>query len=225
MAARFHKIALDGYSSCGKSTLAKDMAAALNYLHIDSGAMYRAVTLYIINHNIPLANHDQIAEIVDALTIDFIDRTGKRLTRLNGRIVEEDIREHRVSALVSQVSVIGPVRTRMVALQRQLSEQHHVIMDGRDIGTVVFPDATIKFFLTADTDVRVERRWMELKAKGKLVSREEVKKNLLLRDHIDSTRDIAPLRQAKDAIVIDNTSLDRQGQLDYALGLVRERIG
>ena len=224
MKRAFHQIALDGYSSCGKSTLAKDLAKALGFLHIDSGAMYRAVSLYILNHDLSLDDEKAMADVVDALTIDFIEQAGRRLTRLNGIVVEEDIREQRVSDIVSQVSVIGAVRTHMVALQRQLSQAHDVIMDGRDIGTVVFPDADIKFFLTADVDIRVQRRWMELQSKGKFVSKEEVKKNLLLRDHIDSTREIAPLKQAEDAIVIDNSNMTRAEQLAFALDVVKMRL-
>ncbi len=221
----YHQIALDGYSSCGKSTLAKDLAEELGYLHIDSGAMYRAVSLFILDHDIPLQYEQVVACIVNQLDIDFVEQSGMRVTRLDGIVVEDAIREQRISNIVSQVSVIGPVRSRMVELQRNLSRNQHVIMDGRDIGTVVFPEAQVKFFLTADIDIRVERRWMELQANGKLISKEEVQKNLLLRDHIDSNRDIAPLRQAEDAVVIDNTNMDREAQLAFALEVVRERLG
>ena len=225
MSRPFYQIAIDGYSSCGKSTLAKDLAKAINFTHIDSGAMYRAVALYIFNHDIPVTDHVQISEIVDSLSIDFIEDAGRRLTRLNGQVVEEDIREPRISDIVSQVSIIGPVRTHLVYLQRQLSEQHSVIMEGRDIGTVVFPHADIKLFLTASIDVRVHRRWMELQLKNKLVSKADVRRNLMLRDHIDSTREIAPLMKADDAIEIDNTNLNRKSQLDFVLSIVHDRLG
>jgi cytidylate kinase len=225
MSRPYYQIAIDGYSSCGKSTLAKDLAKAIHFTHIDSGAMYRAVSLYIFNHDIPVTDHHQISEVVDSLNIDFVEHAGRRLTRLNGRVVEEDIREQRISDIVSQVSIIGAVRTRLVNLQRQLSEKHNVIMEGRDIGTVVFPRAHIKLFLTASIDVRVERRWMELQLKNKIISKEEIKQNLLLRDHIDSTRKIAPLKKAPDAIEIDNTELDRKSQLNYVLTIVHDRLG
>ena len=225
MSKSFHQIAIDGYSSCGKSTLAKDLAKAMNYLHIDSGAMYRAVSLYALNHDINVADHEAMSGFIDTLNIDFIERAGNRLTRLNGKIVEEEIRQQRISDIVSQTAIIGAVRTRLVALQRQLSERHHVIMDGRDIGTVVFPNADIKFFLTADVEVRVNRRWMELRAKGVIISKEAVKENLLLRDHIDSTRAISPLTKAADAIEIDNTNLNRESQLAYVLQIIQERLG
>lgn len=218
------QIAIDGYSSCGKSTLAKDLALATGYLHIDSGAMYRAVSLYVLNHDIDLEDATAIAAMVNSLTIDFVERAGRRYTRLNGAVVEDAIREPRVSDIVSQVAVIGSVRTRMVELQREMSQHHTVIMDGRDIGTVVFPDAVLKLFVTADVNIRVERRWKELQAKGKIVTREDVRKNLLLRDHIDSTREIAPLRQADDAVVIDNTNMSRDEQAAFALRLIQERI-
>ncbi len=224
MKRNFYQIAIDGYSSCGKSTLAKDLAQATHFLHIDSGAMYRAVSLYILNHEIPVTDHERISKIVNALTIDFIELAGSRLTRLNGVLVEDDIRAQRVSDIVSQVSIIGAVRTRLVALQRRLSEKHDVIMDGRDIGTVVFPKADIKLFLTANVDIRVKRRWLELQSKNTLISKDEVKKNLILRDHIDSTRAIAPLKKAVDAIEIDNSSMDRQAQLDLALSIIKEKI-
>lgn len=219
------QIAIDGFSSCGKSTLAKDIAEATGYLHIDSGAMYRAVSLYVLNHELDLTDEMMIHDMVNELTIDFIERAGQRYTRLNGQVVEDAIREPRVSDIVSQVAVIGSVRSRMVDLQREMSRQHTVIMDGRDIGTVVFPDAAVKFFVTADKEVRAERRWLELQAKGKTMTREAVMKNLLLRDHIDSTRAIAPLRQADDAIVIDNTAMTRQEQLNFALECIHQRMG
>ena len=222
---RTYQIAIDGYSSCGKSTLARDLAYELNFLHVDSGAMYRAVSLYLLENGIDYKDEIRIASIIGSLHIDFVEKEDKRHTRLNGIVVEDAIRSQRVSDIVSHVSVIGNIRSHLVNLQRKLSEHESIIMDGRDIGTVVLPTADVKLFLTADVDVRVERRWLELKSKNILTPKEEVKKNLLLRDHIDSTRDIAPLKKAEDAIEIDNTHLNRQAQLDLALSIVHEKIG
>lgn len=221
---RHFKIAIDGYSSCGKSTLARDLAEELGFLHIDSGAMYRAVSLYLLENEIKCEDTTQISRVVDSLKIDFIEKNGQRLTRLNNLVVEEAIRQQRVSDIVSQVSIIGRVRERMVRLQREMSARHSVIMDGRDIGTVVFPDADVKLFLTAAVETRVHRRWLELKSKNIHTTKVEVKRNLLLRDHIDSTRAIAPLKKAEDATEIDNTHMNRQSQLEYALTIISNKI-
>ncbi|PLX09149.1 MAG: (d)CMP kinase [Marinilabiliales bacterium] len=222
------KIAVDGYSSCGKSTLAKQLAKQLGYIYIDSGAMYRAVTLYALNNNIigkDFFNIDELIKNLDKIKIHFEkDRLGNTITFLNGKNVESTIRKIRVSSFVSQVSAIAEVRKQMVVLQRQLSENYGVVMDGRDIGTVVFPEAELKFFVTADVDVRTQRRYDELKEKNPDLNFDEVKKNLIQRDKLDKSRKESPLKQADDAILIDNTNLSREEQLNIALELALKKI-
>ena len=209
-------IAVDGYSSCGKSTLAKDLASRLAYTYIDSGAMYRAVTLYFLRHHIHLDDEEQVRQALDDISIRFGPQNH---TLLNNEDVEGEIRKMEVSNFVSQVSAIPAVRRAMVKLQQAMGKEKAIVMDGRDIGTVVFPDAELKVFLTAEPEVRAQRRYLELKSKGTESSLEEVRQNLSLRDHIDSTREDSPLRQAADAQVIDNTHLNRAEQLEYALKL------
>ncbi len=217
-------IAIDGHSSCGKSTLAKALSKALNYIYIDSGAMYRAVTYFFLENNINLEDNQAIAKALSEIEIRFKrDERGIR-TILNGIDVENEIREMRVSEMVSPVATISAVRKELVKQQRQLGKEKGIVMDGRDIGTVVFKDAELKIFLTADPEIRVQRRYDELKAKGLNVDLETVKANLLKRDHIDSTREDSPLRKAADAIVINNTLLTPQQQLEKALELVNEKI-
>ncbi len=210
-------IAIDGHSSCGKSTLARDLAAALSYAYIDTGAMYRAVTLYFLDHGVDLADASAVARALDEIEIGFQPADQGNKTLLNGKVVEEDIRQMRVSEQVSQVAAISAVRRAMVAKQQAMGRQRGVVLDGRDIGTVVFPDAELKIFLTASEDERVRRRLTEMQAKGIGISEEEVRQNLRHRDHIDSTRDDSPLMQAADARVLDNTELTREGQLAVAL--------
>ncbi len=223
-------IAVDGYSSCGKSTLAKAIAAELGYNYIDSGAMYRAVTLYCLDNGIIKSegsfSADAIVAVLDDITVSFAYNEKRKAsdTYLNGVDVEEEIRQMRVSNLVSPVSAIAAVRKKMVALQRKLGKGKGVVMDGRDIGTNVFPDAELKIFMTADHDVRTRRRYDELKAKGIIVTLAEVRENLASRDHEDSTRKENPLTKAEDAILLDNSELDRQEQLDLVMEIVRERV-
>jgi len=212
-------IAVDGHSSCGKSTLARDLAAKLGYTYIDSGAMYRAITLYFLRHGIDLEDDAQVRQALKDIAIRFDSRNH---TILNGQDVEEEIRQMPVSNYVSQVSAVPAVRRAMVRQQQAMGRDKGIVMDGRDIGTVVFPDAELKIFLTADLESRVQRRFDELKAKGMAGKLEAVRENLLLRDHIDSTREDSPLRQADGATVIDNTNLNREEQLEYALQLARE---
>lgn len=210
-------IAIDGFSSCGKSTLAKALAKKLDYLYGDSGAMYRAVTLYFLEN---LVNYHEPAEVEAALThiqIHFERLNGENTTFLNGQNVEKEIRSMRVSEHVSPVSAIPAVRRAMVRQQQRMGEQRGIVMDGRDIGTVVFPDAELKLFLTADPDVRTSRRHLELVGKGIDADWDNIRHNLLERDHIDSTRSDSPLRQAEDALVIDNTLLSETEQLERAL--------
>lgn len=217
-------IAIDGYSSCGKSTLAKGLAKRLRYLHIDSGAMYRAVTLYFIRHHINWKSDDEVSSAMQNISIHLGFERESQVTWLNGENVEKAIREPEVNEVVSNVSTLSTVRKALVAQQRKLGKDKGIVMDGRDIGTVVFPDAELKLFLIADTEVRVERRWLELRSKGLDVDRNEVRSNLLLRDRIDSTRQDSPLKQATDATVIDTSYLTEKEQLQIAFDLARSVI-
>jgi cytidylate kinase len=217
-------IAIDGFSSCGKSTLAKGMAKALHYAYLDSGAMYRAVTLYFLEQSI---NYDDLAAVEEALKhieIHFERIEGQNKTFLNGRDVEHDIREMIVSEHVSPVSTISMVRRAMVKQQQMMGKRRGIVADGRDIGTVVFPDAELKIFLVADPDVRTSRRHLELASKGIDAEWDEIRHNLLERDRIDSTRADSPLRKADDATIIDNTLLSEQEQLDKALEMAHRAI-
>ena len=210
-------IAIDGYSSCGKSTLAKALAKRLHYVYIDSGAMYRAVTLYFIRNHVSMTDPVQVADALAAIHIDFHQEAGKTHVLLNGEDVSAEIRQMYVSESVSEVSALKFVRAAMVRLQQQLGQRRNLVMDGRDIGTTVFPDATLKIFMTADPNVRAERRYLELNAKGETVTLEEVFENLAHRDYIDTTREESPLVQAHDAIVLDNTHLNEEEQLQFVL--------
>ena len=211
-------IAIDGFSSCGKSTLAKDLAKRLGYRYIDTGAMYRAVTYYMLQNHINLKDHDTIINALNHINIDFEydDITGKQITILNAFNVEKEIRQPYISDKVSPVSAIKEVRQFLVAQQQKMGIDKGIVMDGRDIGTVVFPDAELKLFMTADEDVRVERRFDELRSTGVEMELEDVRENIRRRDYIDSHREESPLRQAEDAIVIDNTNLTMEEQLDIA---------
>ena len=199
-------IAIDGYSACGKSTLAKAMARQLNYRYIDTGAMYRMVTLFFQRNDVDIADDAAVALALKDLEVDFIPGSNNAL--LNGEDVEAEIRGLAVSNFVSPVAAIPAVRRAMVAQQRRMGKDGRVVMDGRDIGTVVFPDAELKLFVTAELDTRTDRRLAELEAAGKQATRQEVADNLLERDRIDSTREDSPLRKAKDAVLLDNTHLD-----------------
>lgn len=213
-------IAVDGFSSCGKSTFAKMVAARLGYIFIDTGAMYRAVTLWAIENGCVtngILDEEKLVASLDRIHIDFRfnpDR-GASDIYVDGEWVEGKIRTITVSNLVSAVSAIGEVRARMVAMQQEMGREKGVVMDGRDIGTVVFPDAELKIFMTADPAVRAERRYAELTAKGEQVSREEIVENILLRDHLDQTRAISPLRKADDAIVLDNGQMTLQQEMEW----------
>ncbi len=205
-------IAIDGHSSCGKSTMAKDLAKEIGYIYIDTGAMYRAVTLFALQNGlITEAGIDEeglkqrMADIM--ITFQLNEETGRPDTYLNGVCVEKDIRTMEVSKYVSPIATLGFVREAMVDLQRLMGEAKGVVMDGRDIGTVVFPDAELKVFVTASVDVRAQRRYDELTAKGEKCSFDEIRANVIERDRIDSTRAISPLRQAEDAIVLDNSNI------------------
>lgn len=213
-------IAIDGYSSCGKSTFAREIAREMNYLFIDSGAMYRAVTLYCLRNNLVSENRLSREEIVTSLNdihVEFVFNPdiGGYETYLNSENVENEIRGIEVSKHVSSISRIPEVRTRMVELQRQIVSFKGVVMDGRDIGTVVFPDAELKIFMTASVDIRTERRFKELTEKGITVSREEVRQNIIARDITDENRDISPLRKADDAVVLDNSRMNVSDQMAW----------
>lgn len=218
-------IAIDGYSSCGKSTLARALAKRLGYIHIDTGAMYRAVSLYVLRHHLDIHDADAMEEALEKISIHLSFEHNTQITYLNHENVEEAIREPNINEIVSNVSALSIVRKAMVAQQRRMGLDKGIVMDGRDIGTVVFPEADLKLFLTADLPVRIERRWLELQSKGILLDREEVKANLQLRDHIDSTREDSPLRQAPDATIIDTSYLTPKEQLQIALDLARSIIG
>ena len=222
-------IAIDGHSSSGKSTLAKDLAKVLSYKYIDSGAMYRAVTLYCIRHGLVINGEileDKLRESLKDIHIEFRlnPETNHSDTFLNGENIENEIREIEVSNLVSPVSRIAFVREAMVIQQRELGRDKGIVMDGRDIGTVVYPDAELKIFMTASHGVRSRRRFDELASKGSAVSEEDISKNVLQRDFIDSNREHSPLKQAEDAVLLDNSSMNREEQLEWALNLIRKRF-
>jgi cytidylate kinase len=224
-------IAIDGYSSCGKSTFAKAVAKELNYIYIDSGAMYRAVTFFCIQRNFlsnaGLNTEGVLAELND-IHIDFVYNPdiNEYETFLNSANVEREIRSMEVTDHVSRVSQIPEVRTRMVELQRQIGITKGIVMDGRDIGTVVFPDADIKIFMTASADIRAKRRHDELKGKGIIVDFEELKRTIIARDIADENRDISPLRRAEDAIVLDNSRMSVDEQMLWIKEIIeRKRNG
>ena len=211
-------IALDGFSSCGKSTFAKSIAQRLGYIFIDTGAMYRAVTLYALEHGAirsGIVDEDEVVRLLSDITITFRfnPQRGASDIYVNGDLVEGKIRTIEVSNCVSPVSAIGAVREKLVAMQQEMGRKKGVVMDGRDIGTVVFPNAELKIFMTADPKVRAERRYAELTAKGDKVSFDEILENVISRDHADMNRAISPLRQAEDAIVLDNSYMTVEEQM------------
>lgn len=221
-------IAIDGYSSCGKSTLAKSLAQKLGYNYIDTGAMYRAVTVYAIKNNLILKNNkilvDDLIFQLDKVEVSFSFNTITKTTEtlLNGINVDKEIRTMQVNDIVSKISSIKEVREKMVALQREMGKNKAVVLDGRDVGTNVFPDAELKLFMTADYDVRAQRRLDELQSKGQYFTHDEVKQNLMTRDYDDTHRKENPLIKAKDAITLDNTDLNKEQQIEYVLKLVSE---
>ena len=219
-------ITIDGWSSCGKSTLAKKLAKELGYIYVDSGAMYRAITLYFLRNNIDLVEKKEIKEALKNISLEFSKNTqnGKTEIYLNGENVEYLIRDLVIAEKVSDVAAIKEVREFAVAQQQKMGAQKGIVMDGRDIGTVVFPKAELKIFLTADNAVRVERRFKEMFEKNPNVTVEEVKNNLEMRDYIDSHREVSPLKQAKDAKVLDNTDLTEKQTFEKALEWVKGKI-
>jgi cytidylate kinase len=217
-------VAIDGYSSCGKSTIAKGLAEKLGYIFIDTGAMYRATTLYFLDNDVDLNDKMAVENALNNISIHFEKKNNQVITFLNNQNVEKEIRTMRVSQSVSPVATISAVRRAMVREQQAMGKGKSVVLDGRDIGTVVFPDAELKLFITANPDIRAQRRVDELKNKGEKIDFEMVKANLLERDHIDSNRADSPLRQAKDSIVIDTTDLKPNEQLEMACQFALEKI-
>jgi cytidylate kinase len=219
-------IALDGYSSCGKSTLARQLANKLNYVFIDSGAMYRAITLYFLRQHVDWKNVREVNKALSEITLDFgyNEHSGQSDMFLNDENVESLIRDMLVSEHVSEVSTIKEVREFAVAQQQKMGERKGIVMDGRDIGTTVFPNAELKIFVTADPAVRVERRYKELYAKNSNITIEEIQSNLEMRDYIDSNREFSPLRKATDAVELDNSNMTREEQLEIALKWAHERM-
>ena len=217
-------VAIDGYSSCGKSTLAKALAKKLHFIYVDSGAMYRAVTLYFINQGIKLDDESSIERALQNIHLNFHSRDYQTHITLNEEEVSEEIRKMHVSEIVSEVSALRSVRKEMVKQQQRMGELKNMVMDGRDIGTTVFPFADVKIFMTADPKIRAERRYKESKEKGELISLEEIFDNIAHRDFLDTTRRESPLMRAKDAIVLDNTTLNEKQQLEFALDRVKPFI-
>ncbi|MGK9116357.1 (d)CMP kinase [Olivibacter jilunii] len=213
-------IAIDGYSSCGKSTVAKALANKLHYVYVDSGAMYRAVTLYFLRNNIDVTNEEQVQNALEHIHIDFHKEEGVTHVLLNEEDVSDEIRQMPVSENVSTVSAIKSVRQAMVKQQQKMGARKNVVMDGRDIGTAVFPHAQVKIFMTADPKIRAERRYLELKNKGENITLEEVFENITHRDYQDTTRKESPLVRAEDAIILDNTDMTEEQQLDFVLDKV-----
>jgi len=221
-------IAIDGHSSCGKSTVAKDLAKALSIAYVDTGAMYRSVTLYALRHDMINNGVVDEANLVDALknikiTFAFNAEQKKNETFMNGESVESEIRGMQVSSNVSLVSAIGAVRKKLVEWQREMGQEGSLVMDGRDIGTVVFPNADLKIFMTASDEVRAQRRFDELTAKGQKVNFDEILENVRERDRIDSTRAESPLRKADDALLLDNSNITMQEQFDWIIKQLRDR--
>jgi len=219
-------IAIDGWSSCGKSTLAKELAKELGYLYVDSGAMYRAITLYFLRNHVDWTDKNEVKNALKEISLEFIynEKSQQSEMHLNGENVEYVIRDLVVAEKVSDVAAIKEVRKFAVEQQQLMGKKKGVIMDGRDIGTVVFPKAELKIFLTADNAVRVERRFKELFEKNPNVTIEEIKANLEMRDYIDSNREESPLRQAKDALLVDNTNLTAKETEQKVMRLVKKII-
>lgn len=220
-------ITIDGWSSCGKSTLAKQLARELGYVYVDSGAMYRAITLYFLRNNIDPDEKAEVKAALKSINLEFVQNEKSNTSEifLNGENVEYLIRDLIIAEKVSDIAAIREVRKFAVAQQQKMGEKKGIVMDGRDIGTVVFPDAELKIFMTADNAVRVQRRFRELYEKNPNITIDEVKNNLEMRDYIDSNREVSPLRQAEDALVLDNTNLTEKEQFNKAMAWAGERIG
>ena len=217
-------IAIDGYSACGKSTTARAVAKELGFKYIDTGAMYRAVTHYFLEHHVTLTNEREVNKALENIKIDFNPKEGRNETYLNGLNVEKAIRSMEVNQSVSEVSTLAAVRASLVSQQQKMGRKRGVVMDGRDIGTVVFPDAELKIFMVADIDVRSARRQEELLARGQLEDLDTIKANLIKRDQIDTNREVGPLCQAKDAVLIDTTHLTFDEQVDEILSMAMKKM-
>lgn len=222
-------IAIDGHSSCGKSTIAKAVAVRFGYVFIDSGAMYRAVTLFALRRNLikdGVVDEQKLIKLLPEIKIEFRYNPEKQKsdTYLNGENVEDEIRQLPVSQNVSPVATIAEVRAEMVRQQQEMGKNKGIVMDGRDIGTVVFPEAELKLFVTASAEIRAQRRFDELTAKGEAVSYAEILQNVQERDRIDSTREASPLKKAADALVLDNSNMGRDEQLEWVVMLINERL-
>lgn len=217
-------ITIDGWSSCGKSTLARQLAKSLGYIYVDSGAMYRAITLYFLRNHIDWTNKTEVRSALKNITLEFNynPKSEKSEIYLNGENVEYVIRDLVIAEKVSDVAAIKEVREFAVSQQQQMGQEKGIIMDGRDIGTVVFPNAELKIFMKADNAVRVERRFKELYEKNPNITLDEIKSNLEMRDYIDSHREISPLHQAQDALILDNTNMSEEEQLKKAMKWVKE---
>ena len=224
-------VAIDGHSSCGKSTMAKSLAAQVGYIYVDTGAMYRAVTLFAMRQGLFDAQGQPDAARLEALvpkievSFHLDPTTNLPLVCLNGEVVEEEVRTLEVSSHVSAIAALPFVREALTRQQQRMGEEKGIVMDGRDIGTVVFPQAELKVFVTASAEVRAQRRFLELTAKGQAVAFEDILRNVQERDYIDSHREVAPLRQADDALVLDNSELTREEQMQWLRGRVEERTG
>ncbi|MBS1603714.1 MAG: (d)CMP kinase [Bacteroidetes bacterium] len=220
-------ITIDGWSSCGKSTLAKQLARELHYVYIDSGAMYRAITLHFLRNHVDWTNAEAVGHALEEIRLEFVTnhKNGQTEMWLNGENVEYVIRDLVIAEKVSEVAAIRAVREFAVSRQQEMGKKKGIVMDGRDIGTVVFPHAELKIFMTADEEVRVQRRFRELYEKNPNVTLEEVKHNLSMRDYIDSHREVSPLRKAEDAIVLDNSHISMKEQLEIAKKWVKEILG
>jgi cytidylate kinase len=219
-------VTIDGWSSCGKSTLAKQLAKKLGYIYIDSGAMYRAITLYFLRNHVDWSDETEVKSALQNIELKFIPnaKNGDAEIYLNDENVEYVIRDLVIAEKVSDVAAIKPVRQYAVKQQHMMGDNKGIVMDGRDIGTTVFPEAELKIFMIADGPVRIERRFKELFAKNPNITMAEVKTNLELRDYMDSHREVSPLRKADDAVELDNTDLTPKEQLDFALKLVKEKL-
>ena len=224
-------VAIDGHSSCGKSTMAKSLAAQVGYIYVDTGAMYRAVTLFAMRQGLFDAQGQPDAARLEALvpkievSFHLDPTTNLPLVCLNGEVVEEEVRTLEVSSHVSAIAALPFVREALTRQQQRMGEEKGIVMDGRDIGTVVFPQAELKVFVTASAEVRAQRRFLELTAKGQAVAFEDILRNVQERDYIDSHREVAPLRQADDALVLDNSELTREEQMQWLLNRFEERTG
>lgn len=221
---RYRAIAIDGVSSSGKSTMAKRLAETLGYTYIDTGAMYRAVTWYFLEHKVNIENENEVSKALDKIFITFRIVDDKNVCFINGQNAEPYIRSMEVSEFVSLVAAISSVRKKMVSLQQEIGKSADVVMDGRDIGTVVFPEADVKIFVYSPARLRAERRWLEMKETNPDITVDEIENNLNMRDHIDSNREDSPLKRAEDAFFIDNTNLNVEEQYETALQIIKGKL-